>query len=265
MEKFEQKYFFDEIGFILIFFIFLAGMRAYGLSEDQLKQQLEEWINLSLNEKVPPSLLLLSRAMMLPEDIPTTEKLKASISSLSDAAAIQTRAAIGEREGKIDNKTQIEIIRDEQRKIKEELEEAKEVASSEKDKDVLLDTAKVITDDITHKDIDLVADALDAVSDSKNMIIEKEEIKEVIYLYQLSEILRVIGADQSSLCPKFIMPDATKLSTLLICYFITSSKKRLPSTKRMLSNSKRLQRNPMLKLKFENRPLLRDCSRRLTL
>lgn len=156
-------------------------MRAYGLSEERLKRQLEEWINLSLNEKVPPSLLLLSRAMMLPEDIPTTEKLKATISSLPDAAAIQTRAAIGEREGKIDNKTQIEIIRDEQRKIKEELEEAKEVevATSGKDKDVLLDTAKVITDDITHKDIDLVADALDAVSDSKNMIVEKEEIKEV--------------------------------------------------------------------------------------
>lgn len=155
-------------------------MRSYGLSEDHLKRQLEEWINLSLNEKVPPSLLLLSRAMMLPEEISTAEKLKASISSLPDAAAIQTRAAIGEREGKIDNKTQIEIIRDEQRKIKEELEEAKEVAATdEKEKDVLLDTAKVITDDITHKDIDLVSDALDAVSDRKNMIIEKEEIKEV--------------------------------------------------------------------------------------
>lgn len=156
-------------------------MRAYGLSEDHLKRQLEEWINLSLNEKVPPSLLLLSRAMMLPEDIPTTEKLKASISSLPEAVAIQTRAAIGEREGKIDNKTQIEIIRDEQRKIKEELEEAKEVATS--DKDVLLDTAKIITEDITHKDIDLVADALDAVSDSKNMFVEKEEIKEVSTLF----------------------------------------------------------------------------------
>lgn len=159
-------------------------MRAYGISEDQLKRQLEEWINLSLNEKVPPSLLLLSRAMMLPEEIPTAEKLKASISSLPDAAAIQTRAAIGEREGKIDNKTKIEIIRDEQRKIKEELEEAKEVAATtEKEKDVLLDTAKVITDDITNKDIDLVSDALDAVSDQKNMIIEKEEIKEVRNLF----------------------------------------------------------------------------------
>lgn len=157
------------------------GMRAYGLSDDQLRAQLHEWINLSLNEKVPPSLLLLSRAMMLPENVPTAEKLKASISSLPDAAAVQMRAAIGEREGKIDNKTQIEIIRDEQRKIKEDAEELKEVEKSvvDKEKEILLDTAKVIADDITNKDIEVVCDALDAVSDSKNMIVEKEEIKEL--------------------------------------------------------------------------------------
>lgn len=158
---------------------FLLGMRSYGMSEERLKRQLEEWINLSLNEKVPPSLLLLSRALMLPEEIPTAEKLKATISSLSDAAAIQTRAAIGEREGIIDNKTQIEIIRDEQRKIKEELEEAKEIDINENEKDVLRDKSKIITDDLTHKDIDIVSDALDAVSDKKNLIIEKEELKEV--------------------------------------------------------------------------------------
>lgn len=155
------------------------GMRAYGLSDDQLKQQLAEWINLSLNEKVPPSLLLLSRAMMLPEDVPTVEKLKASISVLSDAAAIQTKAAIGEREGKIDNRTQIEIIRDEERKIKEELEELKEVekTSSEKKDELLVDTAKVIDEDITNKDIEVVFDAL-STSD-KSMIVQKEEIKEL--------------------------------------------------------------------------------------
>lgn len=157
------------------------GMRAYGLSDADLRNQIHEWINLSLNEKVPPSLLLLSRAMMLPENVPTAEKLKASISSLPDAAAVQTRAAIGEREGKIDNKTQIEIIRDEQRKIKEEAEELKEVEETvrAKAKDALLDNAKVITDDIGNKEIEAVSVAIDAVSDSKNLIVEKEEIKEL--------------------------------------------------------------------------------------
>lgn len=160
------------------------GMRAYGVSEEKLKTQLAEWINLSLNERVPPSLLLLSRAMMLPEDVTTAEKLKASISSLSETAAIQTQAAIGEREGKIDNRTQIEIIRDEERKIKEELEELKEVEEERKKEtkqiDELVDKAKVITDDITHKDIEVVCDALSAVSEEKKrLILEKEEIKEL--------------------------------------------------------------------------------------
>lgn len=157
------------------------GMRSYGLSDDHLKRQLNEWINLSLNEKVPPSLLLLSRAMMLPEDAPTVEKLKASISQLSDAAAMQTKAAIAEREGKIDNRTQIEIIRDEERKIKEEAEELKEVEQTkeEKKEEVLVDKAKVISDEFTDKDIEVVCDALNRASEAKSLIVEKEELKEL--------------------------------------------------------------------------------------
>lgn len=38
---------------------------------------------------------------------------------------LQTKAAIGEREGKIDNKTRIELIKEEERKIKEERMEAR--------------------------------------------------------------------------------------------------------------------------------------------
>lgn len=186
------------------------GMRAYGMSEPQLKNQLAEWINLSLNEKVPPSLLLLSRAIMLPENVPTAEKLKASISVLSDAAAIQTKAAIGEREGKIDNATQIEIIRDEERKIKEELEELKDTISQTDD--VLRDTAKVINVSspmvhpdgpaISNEDIEIVCDALHAISkDSKSHILQKEEIrdlKEEIADYkedvaELAEVVKTAG------------------------------------------------------------------------
>lgn len=37
--------------------------------------------------------------------------------------AVNTKAAIGEREGKVDNKTKIEIIKEEQRRIEEERKE----------------------------------------------------------------------------------------------------------------------------------------------
>ena len=61
------------------------GMRAYGVSEQRLRSQLSQWLDLSLNERVPPSLLLLSRALYLPENLPTSDQLKATISRLPDA------------------------------------------------------------------------------------------------------------------------------------------------------------------------------------
>ncbi|KAM9310927.1 LETM1 domain-containing protein LETM2, mitochondrial [Gastrophryne carolinensis] len=41
------------------------GMRSLGLTEEQLKDQMKQWLDLHLKENVPPSLLLLSRALYL--------------------------------------------------------------------------------------------------------------------------------------------------------------------------------------------------------
>lgn len=62
------------------------GMRAMGLPESKLRYQLAQWLDLSLNENIPPSLLLLSRAMLLSEALPPTEQLKATISTLPKEA-----------------------------------------------------------------------------------------------------------------------------------------------------------------------------------
>nr|CAD7257073.1 unnamed protein product [Timema shepardi] len=103
------------------------GMRAYGMSEAGLRNQLEQWLDLSLNEKVPPSLLLLSRALLLPDTVSTADQLKATISVLPDTVVNRARAVIGEREGKIDNKTKIDLICEEEKRINEErLEETEE-------------------------------------------------------------------------------------------------------------------------------------------
>ncbi|XP_052869887.1 mitochondrial proton/calcium exchanger protein isoform X2 [Anopheles cruzii] len=139
------------------------GMRAYGASEERLKSQLQEWINLSLNEKVPPSLLLLSRALMLPEHTTTGDKLKATISSLPDSVATVTKAAIGEREGKIDNKTKIEVIKEEERRIREEREEEKE--KQKESEQQLVDGAPVLTADAVKDETPSVADVPKPVAD----------------------------------------------------------------------------------------------------
>ncbi|XP_022051778.1 LETM1 domain-containing protein LETM2, mitochondrial isoform X3 [Acanthochromis polyacanthus] len=85
------------------------GMRSLGLTTDQLRQQLQQWLDLHLKENVPPSLLLLSRAMYLtdlkpkPPVIPPVPKLeveemrdKAPLVSdkpLTPAEVLQAKAA----------------------------------------------------------------------------------------------------------------------------------------------------------------------------
>ncbi|ELT91701.1 hypothetical protein CAPTEDRAFT_90824, partial [Capitella teleta] len=61
------------------------GMRALGVPENRLKEQLKQWLDLHLNEKIPTSLLLLSRAMYLPDTLSTEDQLKATISVLPDS------------------------------------------------------------------------------------------------------------------------------------------------------------------------------------
>jgi LETM1 and EF-hand domain-containing protein 1 len=62
------------------------GMRAVGVTEERLRRQLQQWLQLSLHEKVPQSLLLLSRAMFLPDTLPASAQLQATLSALPDGA-----------------------------------------------------------------------------------------------------------------------------------------------------------------------------------
>lgn len=171
------------------------GMRAYGMSEPLLKQQLIQWLDLSLNQKVPPSLLLMSRALMLPEKIPTTDKLKATISVLPDTVVQKTKAAIAETEGKVDNKLKIQILKEEMRKVTEEREEHREEMKRQEER--IIDKAPIIesreselirecnTDDrkkpqISTKDLGVLEDAIDTLAkDKKKLIIEKEKIEDL--------------------------------------------------------------------------------------
>ncbi|XP_066584131.1 mitochondrial proton/calcium exchanger protein [Prorops nasuta] len=152
------------------------GMRAYGMPESRLKEQLAQWLDLSLNQKVPPSLLLLSRALMVPETIPMSDKLKATISALPDAVAARTKAAIGEKEGKMDHKTEIELIKLEEKRIEEEREEEKEVTPPK----TILAAEPSKKDEITSTDVKAIEQALESIGkEKKQMAVEKEELKEL--------------------------------------------------------------------------------------
>ena len=58
------------------------GMRSFGVSEHRLRSQLNQWLDLHLNHKVPASLLLLSRTLYLPEHLSPEDQLRATLSAL---------------------------------------------------------------------------------------------------------------------------------------------------------------------------------------
>ncbi|XP_043670521.1 mitochondrial proton/calcium exchanger protein [Vespula pensylvanica] len=155
------------------------AMRAYGLPDAKLKEQLLQWLDLSLIKKVPPSLLLLSRALMVPDTIPMSDKLKATISALPETVVARTKCAIGEKEGKLDHRANIEIIKMEERKIEEERQEQKETEKKGAEPTIAFtDDSK--KDEITTTDVKVIEQALDTLDkDKKKMSVEKEELKEL--------------------------------------------------------------------------------------
>lgn len=99
------------------------GMRSLGLSEDRLRAQLKQWLELSQSDKVPPSLLLLSRALYLPENLAFTDRLRSLVSQLPSSISEQTRQRLTELEGgKIDHKARLDLIRSIEEAIKNERE-----------------------------------------------------------------------------------------------------------------------------------------------
>ncbi|GFQ74754.1 hypothetical protein TNCT_432151 [Trichonephila clavata] len=191
------------------------GMRALGIPEERLKSQLKKWLELSLQENIPPSLLLLSRALYLPEKLPAADQLKVTLSSLSETAATETKLKIGEIEGKVDNKTKLELIKKQEEEIKKEAEELKQQKLDEEkeqqkeglmkkkkpdeleeiERDLLIDKAAFLEDkaelfqgekssekenELSKEDFDEIENALENIAAEKNkLIIEKEEIEDL--------------------------------------------------------------------------------------
>lgn len=60
------------------------GMRAIGVPEWRLRYQLKQWLDMHLNDKIPISLLLMSRALYLPDTLSKEEQLKTIISTLPE-------------------------------------------------------------------------------------------------------------------------------------------------------------------------------------
>ncbi|XP_026660072.2 mitochondrial proton/calcium exchanger protein-like isoform X2 [Phoenix dactylifera] len=113
------------------------------LSTDEMRQQLRDWLDLSLNRSVPSSLLILSRAFTVSGKMKPEEAVVATLSSLPDevvdtvGTGLPSEDAVSERRRKLDYlEMQEELIKEEERE--QEKEKKARMESRRNDEDVAL-------------------------------------------------------------------------------------------------------------------------------
>ncbi|XP_010251395.1 PREDICTED: LETM1 and EF-hand domain-containing protein 1, mitochondrial-like [Nelumbo nucifera] len=111
------------------------------LSIEEMRQQLRDWLDLSLNHSVPSSLLILSRAFTVSGKIRPEEAVQATLSSLPDevvdtvgVTALPSEDSVSERRRKLEFlEMQEELIKEEEEKEEEEQARKKEYVISQED------------------------------------------------------------------------------------------------------------------------------------
>lgn len=95
------------------------GMRAMGLSIDKLRHQLQQWLDLHIKLNIPISLLLFSRSLYLPENLPAEDIIKSTLSALPKSIEDATAFKIAEMSGtKVDNTVRLSLLKEEDNQIK---------------------------------------------------------------------------------------------------------------------------------------------------
>lgn len=193
----------------------VRGMRSLGVTEERLREQLAQWLELHLNQQIPTSLLLLSRAMYLPDTLSPADQLKTTLQTLPEMVTKEAQLMVAEMElSKVDNKTKLETTLQEEAAIRQdnkdrEMErladaaekaarecqleqEAERVKHSEADakpalsmadmaahSETLKDTAPVIEgikgEEITKEEIDLLSDACTKLKEQRRLFTLEKE------------------------------------------------------------------------------------------
>ncbi|XP_019734391.1 mitochondrial proton/calcium exchanger protein isoform X2 [Hippocampus comes] len=184
----------------------VRGMRSLGVTEERLREQLGQWLELHLKQQIPTSLLLLSRAMYLPDTLSPADQLKSTLQTLPEMVTKEAQMMVAEMElSKVDNKTKVETTLQEEAAIRqdnkeremERLADAAEKAARDSEEleaepsgqpppqaDLLRDTAPVVEgvkgEEITKEEIDLISDACSKLKEQKKLLtLEKEELEEL--------------------------------------------------------------------------------------
>jgi len=96
------------------------GLKAISRSKQFLRERLREWLDLSLTQNLPVSLLILANAFKITSDTSTKDSLRDAMYHLPDTLVDEIRLKIAEDEGKLSKAKKLELLMHEQELIKEE-------------------------------------------------------------------------------------------------------------------------------------------------
>uniref|UniRef100_A0A8C0QRG3 Mitochondrial proton/calcium exchanger protein n=2 Tax=Canis lupus familiaris TaxID=9615 RepID=A0A8C0QRG3_CANLF len=190
------------------FLRFQLTMRLRSIKAD------DKWLELHLHQEIPTSLLILSRAMYLPDTLSPADQLKSTLQTLPEIVAKEAQVKVAEVEGEqVDNKAKLEATLQEEAAIQQEhrekeLQRLSEAAVKEVEPDVvaeaapgrsvaklqpevpevtlpseaLQDTAPVLEglkeEEITKEEIDILSNACSKLKEQKSSLTkEKEELE----------------------------------------------------------------------------------------
>ncbi|XP_037495019.1 mitochondrial proton/calcium exchanger protein [Jatropha curcas] len=174
------------------------------LSVEEMRQQLRDWLDLSLNHSVPSSLLILSRAFSVSGKVKPEEAVQATLSSLPDevvdtvgVTALPSEDSVSERRRKLEFlEMQEELIKEEEEEEEEEQAKMKESVGSQKDvalEEMTLPTAREAQEQARaktlekHEQLCELSRALAVLASASSVSREREEflklVKKEIDLY----------------------------------------------------------------------------------
>uniref|UniRef100_A0A8C4YZW9 Mitochondrial proton/calcium exchanger protein n=1 Tax=Gadus morhua TaxID=8049 RepID=A0A8C4YZW9_GADMO len=181
----------------------VRGMRSLGVTEDRLREQLSQWLELHLKQQIPTSLLLLSRAMFLPDTLSPADQLKTTLQTLPEMVTREAELMAAEMElSKVDHKSKVESTLQEEAVIRQDNKERE----MERLADAAQRTIRVLHpppcplpgcwfthswvciravllwqgEEITKEEIDLLSDACSKLKEQKRLLtLEKEELEEL--------------------------------------------------------------------------------------
>ncbi|RLN09076.1 LETM1 and EF-hand domain-containing protein 1, mitochondrial-like [Panicum miliaceum] len=125
------------------------------LSTEEMRQQLRDWLDLSLNHSVPSSLLILSRAFTVSGKVKPEEAVVATLSSLPDEVVDTVGTVLPSEDSVSERRRKLEFLQMQEELIKEEekRKEKEEKAKQEKEEKAKLKEPDGASEDLALKEM----------------------------------------------------------------------------------------------------------------